>query len=55
MKAFVYTKEQKPQKVAIINQVSSVYVSERTIHILTWSGADFTFNTEKYKTTIYQN
>ena len=55
MKAFVYTKEQKPQKVAIINQVASVYVSERTIYIISASGAEFTFNTEKYKTTIYQN
>ena len=58
MKVFVYTKEQKPRKVATITDVVNVYTvhGENTvIHVVTDSGADFTFNTKAVKTTIYQN
>jgi hypothetical protein len=57
MKVFVYTKEKKPRKVAIIKDVVSVYIvgNQRAISITTDSGTTFSFSTKVFKTTIYQN
>lgn len=57
MKVFVYTKEQKPKKIATITDVVQVTESktEKLIHIETSSGVTMTFDTKGVKTTIYQN
>lgn len=57
MKVFVYTKEPKPRKVAIISDV--VRVSEwkevSTLCVETSSGFSISYDTKMVKTTIYQN
>ena len=55
MKAFVYTKELKPKKVATIINVAEVHEDSERIYITTADGIEFQFNTHKVKTTIYQN
>ena len=57
MKVFVYTKEQKPKKIATITDVVQVTESKtaKLIQIETSSGATLTFDTKGVKTTIYQN
>lgn len=55
MKAFVYTKELKPKKVATITDVTDVHEDRERLYIVTANGTEFQFNTHKVKTTIYQN
>lgn len=57
MKVFVYTKEQKPKKVAVIENVREVteYKSNKMIVIRCINGIDLKFDTSEVKTTIYQN
>lgn len=57
MKVFVYTKEQKPKKIAVIKDVIEVttYEGIGEIVIVTRYGVNMKFDTSKVKTTIYQN
>ena len=57
MKVFVYTKEQKPKKIATIADVSEVteYKTINKIVFVTSSGVQMEFDTRRVKTTIYQN
>lgn len=56
MKVFVYSKKTS-MKIAEIKEVGNVMespVAERIL-ITTYSGETFNFNTNEFKTTIYQN
>lgn len=57
MKVFVYTKEPKPKKVAVISDVTKVceYKELNTLCVETSSGFALTYDTRLVKTTIYQN
>lgn len=57
MKVFVYTKEQKPKKIAVIDDVREVTEMKGAgiITIKCRGGVNMTFDTKVVKTTIYQN
>lgn len=56
MKVFVYSKKTS-KKIVEIKQVKSVteYNADEVLVISTYSGETFEFNTNKVKTTSYQN
>lgn len=55
MKAFVYNKDTKSELFKTIKDVKEVRVHNGWIIIVPEDGMTLTFNTKKYKTTIYQN
>lgn len=56
MKVFVYTREIKPKKIAVITDVSDVTENKAMHRIVveTSNGVQMEFDTRRVKTTIYQ-
>ena len=55
MKVFVYHKDKDSKLFRVINNVSQVKVNNGIIVITPEDGLNISFDTKKFKTTIYQN
>lgn len=55
MKVFVYKKDHKSQLFKVVNHVETVKVNNGMLVIIPEDGMALSFDTKKFKTTIYQN